>query len=128
MTSGNTRTLEGGTMSNLKISAEFRQAVLAVFDVENFELTTLDRACAVLDQIQEMEHDVTTRGAVVRGIRGGIGPNPCLKELRAAEASFMALVRSLGLNDADGGMDGNSRSAAARAMNRARWGVRGGTA
>ncbi|MFG2815732.1 P27 family phage terminase small subunit [Streptomyces sp. NPDC048410] len=113
-------------MSNLKISVEFRQSVLAVFELENHELTTLDRACAVLDQIQEMENDVTTRGAVVRGIRGGIGPNPCLKELRAAEASFMALVRSLGLNEADGGMDGNTRSAAARAMNRARWGVRGG--
>lgn len=112
-------------MSNQKISAEFRLSVLAEFEVENYELTTLDRACAVLDQIQEMEHDVKTRGAVVRGIRGGIGPNPCLKELRAAEASFMALVRSLGLNDADGGPD---RSAAARAMNRARWGVRGGRA
>ncbi|MGW6012348.1 P27 family phage terminase small subunit [Streptomyces sp. NPDC055210] len=112
-------------MSDHKISAEFRLAVLAEFEVENHELTTLDRACAVLDQIQEMEYDVKTRGAVVRGIRGGLGPNPCLKELRAAEASFMALVRSLGLNDADGTTD---RSAAARAMNRARWGVRGGTA
>ncbi|MFD3545263.1 P27 family phage terminase small subunit [Streptomyces sp. NPDC058655] len=115
-------------MSDHKISAEFRVAVLAEFELPNYDMTTLDRACAVLDQIQEMEHDVNTRGAVVRGIRGGIGPNPCLKELRAAEASFMALSRTLGLNDADGGMDGNSRSAAARAMNRARWGVRGGRA
>lgn len=112
-------------MSNQKSGPEFRFAVLAEFELENYELTTLDRACAVLDQIEDMELDVKTRGAVVRGIRGGIGPNPCLKELRTAESSFMALVRSLGLNDADSGTD---RSAAARAMNRARWGVRGGKA
>ncbi|MFH8472578.1 P27 family phage terminase small subunit [Streptomyces sp. NPDC018000] len=110
-------------MSNQKISAEFRLAVLAEFELENYELTTLDRVCSVLDQIQEMEHDVKTRGAVVRGIRGGIGPNPCLKEIRAAEASFMALVRSLGLNDADSG-PGMSASAAGRLMARAKHGVR----
>ncbi|MFI1869929.1 P27 family phage terminase small subunit [Streptomyces jumonjinensis] len=116
-------------MSNPKISTEFRRAVLAEFELEPYEETTLDRACAVLDQIDEMEADVKARGAVVRGVRGGIGPNPCLKELRAAEGSFMALVRALGLNDADAGpMGGEARSAAARAMNRARWGVRGGKA
>jgi len=110
-------------MSNRKISAEFRMAVLAECELENYDLTTLDRACAVLDQIQEMEHDVKTRGAVVRGIRGGIGPNPCLKELRAAEASFMALSRSLGLYDIDSGPS-MTPSQAGRAMARAKHGVR----
>lgn len=91
------------------------------FDLDEHELVTLDRACSVLDQIDEMERDVKTRGAVVRGIRGGIGPNPCLKEIRAAEASFLALVRSLSL--APDEMPAGSRSSAARAMNQTLSGV-----
>ena len=110
-------------MSNLKISAEFRTAVLAEFELENYEMTTLDRACAVLDQIQALEADVNTRGVIVRGIRGGIYPNPSLKELRAAETSFLALVRALGLQDADAPVS-RSASAAGRAMARARHGGR----
>jgi phage terminase small subunit len=110
-------------MSN-KISAEFRRAVLDVFDPEPYELTTLDRACAVLDQIEALEDDVKTRGVIVRGIRGGLYPNPSLKELRAAETSFLAIMRALGLQDADMAPGKSSPSAAARAMNRARWGVR----
>ncbi|NEB08476.1 P27 family phage terminase small subunit [Streptomyces coelicoflavus] len=110
-------------MSN-KISDEFRRSVLAVFDPEPYELTTLDRACAVLDQIEELENDVRQRGVIVRGVRGSIYPNPSLKELRAAEASFLAIVRALGLQDADMAPGKGSAAAAARAMNRARWGVR----
>lgn len=111
-------------MSNQKISAEFRRAVVEEFDLEAYEVTTLDRVCAVLDQIEGLERDVKDRGVIVRGIRGGLYPNPSLKELRAAEASFLSLVRSLGLSDADSGTGKGSASAAARAMNRARWGVR----
>ncbi|MBQ0974748.1 hypothetical protein KBZ00_26995 [Streptomyces sp. RK31] len=112
-------------MSN-KISAEFRRSVLAEFDPEPYELTTLDRACAVLDQIEALEEDVRQRGVIVRGVRGGIYPNPSLKELRAAETSFLALYRALGLQDGDAGK--GSASAAARAMNRKRWGMRGNNA
>lgn len=112
-------------MSN-QISAEFRRAVLDVFDPEPYELTTLDRACAVLDQIEALEEDVRQRGVIVRGVRGGIFPNPSLKELRAAETSFLALYRALGLQDVDAA-DKGSASAAARAMNRKRWGMRGGS-
>ncbi|MEU9266345.1 P27 family phage terminase small subunit [Streptomyces sp. NPDC048251] len=111
-------------MSNQKISAEFRRSVVDEFDLEPYEVTTLDRACAVLDQIQGLEADVKTRGIIVRGVRGSLYPNPALKDLRAAEASFLSLVRSLGLSDADSGTGKGSASAAARAMNRQRWGVR----
>ncbi|WP_081237012.1 P27 family phage terminase small subunit [Streptomyces viridosporus] len=115
-------------MSNQNLSAEFRRAVLDEFDLEAHELVTLERACAVLDQIEGLEHDVKTRGVIVRGVRGSLYPNPSLKELRAAETSFLAIVRALGLQDADMAPGKGSASAAARAMNRARWGVRGGKA
>jgi phage terminase small subunit len=115
-------------MSNATLSAEFRRAVLDEFDLEAHELVTLERACSVLDQIEGLELDVKDRGVIVRGIRGGLYPNPSLKELRAAETSFLAIVRALGLQDADMAPGKGSPSAAARAMNRARWGVRGGKA
>ncbi|MGW6900754.1 P27 family phage terminase small subunit [Streptomyces sp. NPDC054919] len=107
-----------------RISAEYRAAVLEEYELQAHDLVTLERACAVLDQIEGLEADVKTRGVIVRGVRGGLYPNPSLKELRAAETSFLAISRALGLNDAEMAPGKGSRSAAARAMNRARWGVR----
>lgn len=111
-------------MSKPKLSTTFRRSVVDEFDLEAHELVTLERACAVLDQIEGLELDVKDRGIIVRGVRGSLYPNPSLKELRAAETSFLAIVRALGLQDADMGAGKGSPSAAARAMNRQRWGVR----
>ncbi|WP_231157270.1 P27 family phage terminase small subunit [Streptomyces sp. CNZ748] len=107
-------------MSKQSAGAAFRRAVLESIENDEIEfapydMTTLDLACSLLDDIEGLKRDVKERGHVVRGIRGGIFPNPALAEIRAAERTYLALVNALGLASI-GAPESMSASAAGRAL------------
>ncbi|MFJ9521060.1 hypothetical protein ACIRPK_22760 [Kitasatospora sp. NPDC101801] len=104
----------------------FRQ----VCEPDEFAEEALTLAGQHLDRAADCDTAVTAHGVLIEGTRGTLVANPAVAEARRERAAAWAIVKAVmpDPEQATAAVSGADRSAAARAMARARWGVRGGPA
>ncbi|MFI5528602.1 hypothetical protein ACIA8O_08575 [Kitasatospora sp. NPDC051853] len=115
-----------GRNAGVRLVELFRQ----VCEPDEFAEEALTLAGAHLDRAEDCDAAVTAHGVLISGTRGTLVANPAVAEARRERAAAWAIVKTV-MPDPEqvpDGLTGPDRSAAARAMARARWGVRGGPA
>ncbi|MBI4498197.1 MAG: hypothetical protein HY689_09890 [Chloroflexi bacterium] len=98
------------------------QAITADFELRADELTLLEAACRLTDELAAMEKELRGAPVMVPGSRGQQRPNPLLAEARQHRLALGRLLAQLGIDDADAEQRGRARSNAGRTMARLRWG------
>ncbi len=72
--------------------------VLEKYELDAHETELLTQAAACADVMADLQRQIDAEGAMVRkDLLGPLRPNPALVELRSQQATYMALLRSLGL-------------------------------
>lgn len=79
-----------------------------------------------LDRAAECDTVIDAHGVLIPGTRGTMVINPAVPEARRERAAAWAIIKTVmpDAETAEGAMAVTDRSTAARAMARARWGVR----
>jgi phage terminase small subunit len=78
--------------------ADLRKAYEEAFEAETpAELVILDRACALLDQVSQMEAELEATGYLTVGGNRQMVSSPLLPAIRAHSAEISRLVRALGM-------------------------------
>ncbi len=103
-------------------------AVWAEWDLRSDEDRLLLAACRTVDELGRMEATLADADLVVEGSKGQVRPHPLIAEVRQHRLALRQLLRSLGIEDAEGaeGSDAAAaRSTAGRKLARQRWDRRG---
>lgn len=104
--------------------------ITATFVLTAAEEQLLDQAAATLDAISTLDGQLATDGVMVAGSKGQPVLHPAVAELRLQRLTLARLLTGLDLPEEPSADDqhGQARTSAARALARARWGVRHGVA
>jgi len=96
------------------------RAVTRGFELRPDELTLLEAACRLADEIAVLEAGLVGAPALVAGSAGQERVNPLYGEVRSHRLALGRLLAGLGLADADDDA-GLKRSSAGRRLARQRW-------
>jgi hypothetical protein len=98
------------------------RSLVGAFQFRDDELTVLEQACRLLDEITTLEGALSAASAVVAGSRGQLRTHPLYGEVRAHRLALGRLLGQLGLAGADAADAGSRKSHQGRSLARLRWG------
>jgi hypothetical protein len=98
-----------------------RSSILADFDLNAAEMTLLDRAAALVDELARIEAEMAGRPLVTAGSRGQEVADPLLREHRQHSEVLQRILEAIGLpaTGEDEGESGTSQRA--RRAAQVRW-------
>ena len=76
----------------------FKEAVLEVYDLEDFEKTQLEQACLLLDRAEQAAILLERDGLILTGPRGASAAHPLIRVERQSRLAFVQAVKALHLD------------------------------
>ena len=77
---------------------QFKEAVLEVYDLLDFEITQLEQACLLLDRAEQAAELLDRDGLILTGPRGASAAHPLLRVERQSRIAFIQAVKALHLD------------------------------
>jgi len=92
------RVVQPAQSSEKSAGEEFREAVLDMYNLEDFELVQLDQAVQLLDRAEQAKAVIESQGLIVTDKYGRSKEHPAVGIERQSRTAFLRAVKALNLD------------------------------